>query len=202
MVKAKFKRVNYTDVAQESPIPGRGASASAQGAPTHVSSQAEKAAEISLAGKKAGKRVADPPAEAAKKLSEKEVMKKRPSKAAAEGSKKKQRVVVSTQKSASVEVAATGSEEGQAAYDLSHALSYAPISLASMEHFFSEPDDLIEAEAYQLFTGSIMEMITHGNLIIEKYDCRSRGLLKKLEDYPSVKKEAKKVPGLEKKVAA
>ncbi|VVB01332.1 unnamed protein product [Arabis nemorensis] len=43
-------------------------------------------------------------------------------------------------------------------------------------------------------------MITHGNLIIEKYERRSRGLLKKLEDYPSVKKEAKKVPGLEKKL--
>ncbi|VVA93732.1 unnamed protein product [Arabis nemorensis] len=37
-------------------------------------------------------------------------------------------------------------------------------------------------------------------LIIEKYERRSGGLLKKLEEYPSVKKETKKVPGLEKKV--
>ncbi|VVA98323.1 unnamed protein product [Arabis nemorensis] len=43
-------------------------------------------------------------------------------------------------------------------------------------------------------------MIRHLNLIIEKYERRSRGLLKKLEDYPSVKKEAKKVPGLEKRL--
>ncbi|VVB08781.1 unnamed protein product [Arabis nemorensis] len=201
MVKVKFKRVNYTNVVQESPAPGRGAgenaeqtgpSAGTQGVSKCVSSQAEKAAEISLAAKKAGKPVADLPAEAAKMVSEKEVVKKRPSKAAAEGSKKKQQVVESTQKTASVEVAATGSEETGLQVSSRHAMSYAPRSLAARSTGVSA----VHGEC----KGGIM--ITHGNLIIEKYERRSLRLLKKLEDYPSMKKESKKILGLEKKIAA
>ncbi|VVB08417.1 unnamed protein product [Arabis nemorensis] len=209
MVKAKFKRVNNTDVAQESPVPGKrtdaavkqaGPSIATQGVSKQIPSQTEKTAEASLAAKngKAGDR------------------KKIPTGVAAEGSKKKQRVEESAQKNASVESAATGSGEEPMTYDLSFrfkskdyitSISQACAELCSKilcstEHNFPKPDDLIEAEAYQLFSGSVMEMITHGNLIIEKYEHRSRGLLKKLEEYPSVKKEAKKVPGLEKKVTA
>ncbi|VVA98324.1 unnamed protein product [Arabis nemorensis] len=64
MVKAKFKRFNYTDVAQESPAPSKGTDAAvkqagpsvaAQEASKQVSLQTEKAAEASLAAKKVGK---------------------------------------------------------------------------------------------------------------------------------------------------
>ncbi|VVB15328.1 unnamed protein product [Arabis nemorensis] len=97
------------------------------------------------------------------------------------------------------EVADAGSEEDSAAYDLSFNFK-AKDHIASIPHTCAElyskipcctvytipePDDLIEREAYQLFTESVMEMLTQENLIIKNYDRRSRGLLKKLEDYPS-----------------
>ncbi|VVB01905.1 unnamed protein product [Arabis nemorensis] len=128
MVKATFKRVNYTDVAKEIPAPSKrtdatvkqaGPSVAAQGASNQVSLQTEKAAEASLAAKKVGKRVANLSTEVAKKVSDKETRKKRPNEVAIEGSKKKQRVEESTEKTASVEAAASGSEEEPATYDLS-----------------------------------------------------------------------------------
>ncbi|VVB15524.1 unnamed protein product [Arabis nemorensis] len=224
--KAKFKRVNYTDVAQESPAPGKGAdeaAAAKQTGPSATpkrgskrgSTQTEKVTKASLAAKKAGKRVVEPTAETAKKVSKKEVGKKRPTEVTAKGAKKKQRIMELTQKTASVEVAATGSEENPMTYDLSfnfkakYHIATIPQVCAelcfmipcSTEYDFPEPDDLIEKEAYQLFSGSVIEIITHGNLIIKKYDRRSWRLLKKLEGYPNAKNEAAKVPGLEKKIA-
>ncbi|VVA92471.1 unnamed protein product [Arabis nemorensis] len=186
MVKAKFKRANYTDVGQESPALSKwtvvkqvGPSVAAQGASKQVSFHTEKAAEASLAAKKAEKRVANPSTEVAKKVSDKETEKKRPTEVAVERSKKKQRVEESTQKTASIEAAATGFEEEPATYDLSFTFKskdhIASILQActelcskipcSTDHEFPEPDDLIEAEAYLLFTGSVME-VSSFNLIV------------------------------------
>ncbi|VVA90801.1 unnamed protein product [Arabis nemorensis] len=232
MVKAKYKRINYSDVAEESPAPGKktvtsetrtgvavgkqtGASASAQEWSKHASSQAEKPSEVSLAAKKAGKRVADPPAKTVKKVPEKGFGKKIPSEVTVEGSKKKQHVAGSAQETVAEEATFVGSEENPTPYDLmfdfksTDHIAIIPHACAelcsriphSMNYDFPEPESLIEKHAYQLFLGSVLEMITHGNLIIEKYDRKTRRLLKKLADYDVAKAEAAKVPELEKKIA-
>ncbi|VVA92844.1 unnamed protein product [Arabis nemorensis] len=119
MVKAKFKRVNYTDLPKRVLLRVRGLMQPLNKPDLLLPLKGtKKAIETSLTAKKAGKRVADPPVETAKKVSE-EVGKKRPTESAIEGSKKKQRIVESTQKTAAEEVAAMGSEGNPSTYDLS-----------------------------------------------------------------------------------